>query len=536
MRGRLILLFVLLAICGALRGDAVLDCVDIKTKAPGKPVVRVWYRLPCRYALDVQKTYRMLVIFGGRNCDGRDEISGKFGWTEWADVNDIVLVAPAFKDDEYWVPKSWSGKALDKALDVISSRHRISRSKILYYGYSAGGQASNLFPAWKPEMCRAYVSHACGMFHSPNPKMRAVGGLVTCGDADAVRYILSRCFVNRYAEIGISVLWKSFPNCDHDIPPGSVALAMEFLAYHHWTNLEDLGMKSTARSHGRFVGDDADNVYYFSDSEAVSDILESDMVELPSVLVARAWGGGPDAPAANGALITNIVNGIKMVARIPSRVYDGARILVLIGDEGWNVAKTIDEFGFGDWADRIGWFIIVPSVSDGSDGCAPMANAVATMVDCVRGEYGFRQYPVFIFGYSAGGQLAAGIQELKPQMLAAWGVYGCSVYPKRPSGRLPAFVACGIDDAECLRISRDFVYDYREAGGDMLWKYADSGHALNQNVLHLVREFFVAVAGGVEPVCWGEDDTMQIMEKDDISLEFRNPIYNDAMRRLWQSR
>lgn len=533
----MILSFVLLVMCGASRGGAVIDCVEVKTKAPKNQIARIWYRLPCRYALDARKAYRMLVIFGGRNCDGRGEVSGKLGWTGWADANDIVLVAPTFKDDEYWAPEAWSGKALEDALDAISSRLRIPRSKVLYYGYSAGSQASNLFPAWKPEICRAYVSHACGVFHPPSAKMRAVRGLVTCGDADSGRYVLSRGFVDGYAEIGIPVLWKSFPNHDHDVPPESVALAMEFLAYHHWTNLEDLGVKSTARSHGRFVGDDADNVYYRADSPSAADVSDGDRVELPSVLVARAWGSGPDAPAFGAAVVTNSFNGIKVVERIPFRVLDDSRIVVLLGGKGWDGAKTVAEFGLGGWADEMGWILVAPPVSRGSeDECAPMADAVASAVDSVRGEYGLRQYPVFMFGYSAGGQLAAMMQEAKPQMFAAWGVYGCGVYPEKPSAKLPAFVACGTGDAERLRISRDFVYDYRDAGGEMLWKYVDSGHELDRGVLHLACEFFAAVSTGATPVWWGEDDTMQIDSFEDISPEFRNPLYTDSIRRMWQTR
>ena len=42
--------------------------------------------------------------------------------------------------------------------------------------------------------CRAWVSHACGVFHEPTGRMKDTPGLVTCGDADQARYIISRNF------------------------------------------------------------------------------------------------------------------------------------------------------------------------------------------------------------------------------------------------------------------------------------------------------------------------------------------------------
>ena len=52
---------------------------------------------------------RVLVLFGGRNADGRPEVSGKLGWTAWADLNGVFLVAPTLRDDAYWEPEAWSG-------------------------------------------------------------------------------------------------------------------------------------------------------------------------------------------------------------------------------------------------------------------------------------------------------------------------------------------------------------------------------------------------------------------------------------------
>ena len=184
--------------------------------------------------------YRVLVIFGGRNTDGKADASGRMGWVKWCDDNGIFLVAPGLKNDNYWDPEAWSGKALQKALRQLKRKYNICTDKILYYGYSAGSQASNLFAEWRPGSCRAWVSHACGVFHKPTRRMKDTPGLVTCGDADQARYIISRNFVEASREKGVNIIWKSFPNHPHDVPPDSLKLARAFLAYYHELNRDDL--------------------------------------------------------------------------------------------------------------------------------------------------------------------------------------------------------------------------------------------------------------------------------------------------------
>ena len=221
--------------------EASVNSIAVQTRTPNNPTVKFWYRVPSSYDPFRRERHRVLVLFGGRNCDGRPEVSGKLGWTAWADLNGVILVSPTLKDDAYWEPEAWSGRALLSALDALAAKFRIATRGILFYGYSAGSQASNLFPAWRPDLCRAYVSHACGVFHKPSARMRGVAGLVTCGDADTARYVLSRQFVDDCRALGVPVVWKSFPNRPHDVPEESLRLAREFLAHHHWSHPEDLG-------------------------------------------------------------------------------------------------------------------------------------------------------------------------------------------------------------------------------------------------------------------------------------------------------
>lgn len=129
--------------------------VTVKTRAPQNELVTVWYRIPKNYHPRQGQMSRVLVLFGGRNSSGKDMASGRLGWGKWADDNNAFLVSPGFKDDNYWEPEKWSGKALLNALEQIRKRYNICTDKLLFYGYSAGSQCSNLFPAWRPQLTRA---------------------------------------------------------------------------------------------------------------------------------------------------------------------------------------------------------------------------------------------------------------------------------------------------------------------------------------------------------------------------------------------
>ena len=153
-------------------GAASVESVTVATKAPHNQEATFWYHVPAKYDAKRKKPYPVLVYFGGRNCKGKDEASGKLGWSDWADENGAFLVCPGFQDDNYWSPEAWSGQALFDALTALKRKYRIDDSKICYYGYSAGSQAANLFPEWRPQRCRAWVSHACGVFHTPSARMR----------------------------------------------------------------------------------------------------------------------------------------------------------------------------------------------------------------------------------------------------------------------------------------------------------------------------------------------------------------------------
>lgn len=269
------------------------ETITVKTKAQENKLAVFQYRVPKGYDANRAETYRILVIFGGRNTDGKADASGRMGWGEWCDDNGIFLICPGFQNDDYWEPEKWSGKALLNALEQIRKRYNICTDKLLFYGYSAGSQCSNLFPAWRPQLTRAWVSHACGVFHEPTARMRSVAGLVTCGDADRARYVISRNFVENCREKEINIIWRSFPNHPHDVPPDSLRLAREFLTYYHKACSADLTGRNSRRNDipvYPYIGDDQEGVFYRADSPKAKNILPEDRVLLPALSIALAWG------------------------------------------------------------------------------------------------------------------------------------------------------------------------------------------------------------------------------------------------------
>lgn len=529
---KLICIFVVLALAGCVAHAGNPICVSVKTKAPHNQQARVWCHVPAKYDAKRRTPYPVLVYFGGRNCSGEAEASGKLGWSDWADEHGVFLVAPGFQDDAYWEPAEWSGQALLDALSEIKRTYRIDDSALLYYGYSAGSQASNLFPAWRPKRCRAWVSHACGVFHEPRAAMRDVPGLITCGDVDAARYVISRDFVAKARRRGVEVIWKSFPNHPHDVPPDSLRLARAFLEHH-------LSVPKGKVLKPAFVGDDADAVYYPSDSAEAENIDPSDLVRLPSRAVAAAWGEpavrGPSAAPPDERVHLR-VRGIEFVCRIPRQYDHRSRIIVLFGGRGWSGGKTLDEFGFGRLADRERAFLVSPSFSRGeywnpSTGTgAVLASAVAEL----EKRYGLRRQPLVLYGYSAGGQCSALFAQAKELSVAAWGVHGCGVFPEAPARTIPALITCGERDADRMRIGRNFSCRYREGGGALLLKPLAGGHELSPSALALAREWIRAVLAGGESWIWGEDGTYKIAEKDAIEAEFRNPLYTTRLSDLWR--
>ncbi len=285
------------ACCGVVAQQ--IDSISVKTFSKENSKANFHYRIPAGYDHSTKIKYRVLIYFGGRNTTGKREIKDAT-WSDWCDKNGIVLIVPSYKNDNYWEPQRWSGMALLEAVARLKKMYpNICDDKFLYYGYSAGAQCSNLFPAWMPQKSRAYVSHACGVFHKPNVRMKNVAGLLTCGDADRRRLIINHRFIGTYRNLGINILWKSFPNHPHDVPTGSIYLAQAFLEYYHRLYACDLDSSASRPKESKkiiFTGDDVDGVIYPADSPSAKQIYDEDKVYFYSEELAEAWAKSAKMP------------------------------------------------------------------------------------------------------------------------------------------------------------------------------------------------------------------------------------------------
>ena len=71
----------------------------------------------------------------------------------------------------------------------------------------------------------------------------------------------------------------------------------------------------------------------------------------------------------------------------------------------------------------------------------------------------------------------------------------------------------------------------------MLWKIYPGGHELNAEALALARSWFDAVLSGSVAPDVGEDDTLRtvpVSAMEAIDIEFRNPLFNAAVREGWR--
>ena len=177
------------------------------------------YRLPERHSGNSQ----IMVLFGGRNWPG-DKTLKSYGFHALADKHQLILLSPSFRDRNYWEPEKWSGKCLMEAVSRLERRYGLKPQKLLFYGYSAGGQCSTLFSQWIPDRVAAWGVHACGVYPE-TIKSASAPALITCGTEDAERFCISRHFIYRYREQGGQLLWKYYPDAGHELSQQALEMA-----------------------------------------------------------------------------------------------------------------------------------------------------------------------------------------------------------------------------------------------------------------------------------------------------------------------
>ena len=111
-----------------------IDLIEIKTFAKENPTTTFRCRVPAKYDKSSVAKYRLLIYFGGRNTTGENEVKSK-SWGTWCDKNGVFLIVPSYRNDNYWEPQRWSGKALLEALDRLKKKYpNICDDKLLFYG------------------------------------------------------------------------------------------------------------------------------------------------------------------------------------------------------------------------------------------------------------------------------------------------------------------------------------------------------------------------------------------------------------------
>lgn len=120
------------------------------------------------------------------------------------------------------------------------------------------------------------------------------------------------------------------------------------------------------------------------------------------------------------------------------------------------------------------------------------------------------------------------------------GLHACGVYPEIPlKDGVQSFITCGLQDSGRVRISKTFIYKYRENGGKVIWKEYTGEHELNTEALQFAKQFFSDILEKREALYVGEDETGEIFpisKANEIDIEFRNYITSENLKKLWEAR
>lgn len=245
----------------------------VSTSAPENGKLEFIYRIPKKY----NSESRIMILFGGRNWPAVQTLE-RYKFNEFADRHGLFLLSPSFRNDDYWEPEKWSGKALFQAVAELEKRFILKSGKLYFYGYSAGGQCVALFYDYAPERVGAWALHASGVyFNAKGWKKPFAPGLITCGTDDAERFQISRSFIFNFRESGGDVIWVPYRDRGHELTDEALEIARQFF--------EDriLGCKSA------LVGDDDTRQTFPATDENISKIEVEYRNYLTSEKLAELW-------------------------------------------------------------------------------------------------------------------------------------------------------------------------------------------------------------------------------------------------------
>jgi len=236
---------------------------------------------------------------------------------------------------------------------------------------------------------------------------------------------------------------------------------------------------------------------------------------------------------------------LECIYRVPKTYNADSQIMVLFGGRNWKAQQTYNTYQFNDFADKHGLFLISPSFCD-DDYWEPekwSGKALFQAISELEIRYRLKSKPLFYYGYSAGGQCVALFYNYAPDRVAAWALHASGVYFNARNWKktfAPGLITCGVDDYERYRISRDFIFHFRESGGKVIWiPYRNKDHALTKDSLDAAIQFFEDQLEQKKVFCIGDDDTRQAFLPDDetvqsISEEYRNYLTSEKLAELWK--
>lgn len=236
------------------------------------------------------------------------------------------------------------------------------------------------------------------------------------------------------------------------------------------------------------------------------------------------------------------ISGIEFAYRTPKSPSSNSRIMVLFGRRNWTGDKAIKAFYFEELADKYSLMLLSPSFKD-NEYWQPgkwSGKALKSAVKLLEKKFSLKPQKLLFYGYSAGGQCANLFYNYMPKEVEAWGLHACGVYPEMPlRDGVQSFITCGLQDSDRVRISKAFIYKYRENGGKVIWKEYTGGHELNIEALQFARQFFSDILEKREALYVGEDETgavISISKAKEIDIEFRNYITSENLKKLWEAR
>jgi len=178
----------------AARLNAQSTTVFDETFPPGRNFDKAEFRL--WIPQNLAQIRGVIVLIPGSNGDGRPEVNDAV-WQKFANQHGLALLGCRFTDkphdqsfiEDYVNVSLGSGQALLDALEALArqSQHpELSRTPLLLWGMSAGGQFNYEFVAWKPERVVAFVVNKGGIYYSAllSKAARSVPGILFVGGRD----------------------------------------------------------------------------------------------------------------------------------------------------------------------------------------------------------------------------------------------------------------------------------------------------------------------------------------------------------------